>query len=71
MNKQIIARIKRKDGFIKEMVIPEYKPMMSFADVPPIRSCMDITEVNEGISKVIQRDFVPKMETVIIDYEEV
>lgn len=67
---QIIARIKRKDGFIKEMIVDSYKPVISFVDVPPIKAYTTIEEVNGDVDKDIRRDFFPKRETIIIDYEE-
>ena len=71
MDREIIARIKRRDGFIKEMVIPEIKPIISFVDVPPLEAHINFDmEGNSCNHKPIKRDFFPKKQTIIIDYEE-
>ena len=67
---EIIARVRRRDGFVLEKVIPKREMYLHFADIPPIRAYKRIEEVDSDISKIIQRDFVAIKETIYIDYQE-
>lgn len=67
MKEEIIAYFKRKDGFVKEMVIPEIEPRFDFADIPPMKAYPIDTERTE----VVKRSFLPVRLKMIVEYEEI
>jgi hypothetical protein len=71
MKETIIAVIKRKDGFIKEMFIPRIEPYMETVDVPPLRTQPDIADLTSAIERIVRRHFKPVNKKTIVEYEEV
>lgn len=68
MEEKIIARLKTRDGFIKEMPISEFSPHISMVDLPRIEV---IQHNNRKHSGLIKREFFAREKKIIIDYEEI
>ena len=67
--RQIKAVFKRRDGFVKEEIIPKIEMMISFADVPSIEVKMQ-TDTNPTGVTIKKRDFFLKRQYIIAEYEE-
>ena len=65
----IIARLKRRDGFVKEMPIDKIDDYIKLADVPPLSSSAEpdakTSDSRNG------RVFVQKRRKMVVEYEEV
>ena len=70
MERQIIAKLKRRDGFIKEEVIPEIKTVISFADIPKLEVKKVASDTNFSGVTITQRNFLLKKQYIVCEYEE-
>lgn len=70
MKKTIIARLKKRDGFVKEMAIPEVEMFIHIAEYPPMQAYpYKDEELENHVHKKIT--FKAEEEITYIDYKEI
>lgn len=70
MSKTIIARLKKRDGFIKEIAISKIRTIIEIAEFPPMQSYPYVDEELNN-HKIKKSFFQAEAETIYIDYKEI
>ena len=69
MEREIKARYIRRDGFIKEEVVPKIEMVVSFADIPKLEVKIS-TDTNPSGVTIKKRGFLLKRQYIVAEYEE-
>lgn len=71
MKEEVIAVIRRKDGFVKEMELGEISLTIILPDIPIANGYINDTGVVASQPHIVSRYFRAKKKKIIIEYEEI